>query len=196
MKKLVIASLALAFASTLAFGQGQISFLSRGGGVDAPVTNIVTGQRVSGTGYLAQLYYGPAGASESSLVTFGGTTAANFATATLAGYVITSTGGGVRTVDLSIPGVVAGQPTSFQLRAWEASLGATWELAFPAWQSGAAGPVLGKSAIISTKTSATIAETAQPLLGLQGFNLTPVPEPSVIALGALGLAALLYRRRK
>lgn len=196
MKKLVIATLGLALTSTLAFGQGQISFLTRGGGVDAPATNIVTGQRVSGTGYLAQLYYGPQGGAEDAMVTFTGTTAANFASATLAGYVITSTGGGVRTVDTSIPGVVPGGVTAFQVRAWETSLGATWDVAYAAWQSGPAGPVLGKSGIINTKTSATIAETAQPLLGLQGFNLTPVPEPSVIALGALGLAAVLWRRRK
>jgi hypothetical protein len=31
---------------------------------------------------------------------------------------------------------------------------------------------------------------------LQSFYLVPVPEPSIIALGALGLAAVLWRRRK
>jgi hypothetical protein len=34
------------------------------------------------------------------------------------------------------------------------------------------------------------------LSGLQSFNLRVVPEPSTIALGVLGAAALLYRRRK
>lgn len=33
-------------------------------------------------------------------------------------------------------------------------------------------------------------------LGARSFNLTVVPEPSLIALGALGLGALLLRRRK
>lgn len=32
--------------------------------------------------------------------------------------------------------------------------------------------------------------------GIRSFNLTAVPEPSLIALGALGLGALLLRRRK
>lgn len=32
--------------------------------------------------------------------------------------------------------------------------------------------------------------------GLRSFQLTMVPEPSLIALGALGLGALLLRRRK
>ena len=34
------------------------------------------------------------------------------------------------------------------------------------------------------------------LVGLSGFTLTAIPEPSTIALAALGAAALLFRRRK
>ena len=34
------------------------------------------------------------------------------------------------------------------------------------------------------------------LTGLQSFGLYVVPEPSIIALGALGLGALVLRRRK
>jgi hypothetical protein len=44
----------------------------------------------------------------------------------------------------------------------------------------------------ATGMSFTIPQTT----GIRSFQLTVVPEPSLIALGALGLGALLLRRRK
>jgi hypothetical protein len=200
MKKILV-TLALSCISISAFAQGGIVFATRGGGVDAPVTNIVDGTRIAGTAYLAQLYYGAAGATEGSLVpvlaTPGGATGSTvtFGTSTVAGYLVSGLGGaGNRYTDPAI--AAPGAQTAFQIRAWQASLGSTWDAAFAAWQSGPAGPVLGKSAIITTATSASSTSTPLPLAGMQGFYVTPVPEPSVIALGVLGLAAILWRRRK
>jgi hypothetical protein len=197
--KRILLTLAAGFVACSVFGQGGVVINTRGGGVDARVTDSLTGQFVSGNAYLAQLYYGAPGVAESAMVQVlnaaapAGTTAAPayFSAGTLPGYILTSTGGGNRYTD---PAVVApGANTDFQLRAWQATLGATWEAALGNWS---ATTVLGKSAIITVATSANNLDTPKPLTGLAAFTLDPIPEPSVIALGALGLAALLWRRRK
>jgi hypothetical protein len=196
--KRILLTLVAGLISCSVFGQGGIVLNTRTGGVLAPVTDTLTGQLVTGNAYLAQLYYGAAGAAESSLVpVLGGVapsttgTPAWFSSGTTAGYILGSTGGGNRYTD---PAVAApGAVTAFQLRAWQASLGATWEEALGNWSSTT---VMGKSGIIEVVTSANALDTPKPLTGLAAFNLVPVPEPSVIALGAIGLVALLLRRRK
>jgi len=195
--KRILLTLAAGFLACSVFGQGGVVINTRGGGVDAQVTDTLTGQLVTGNAYLAQLYYGAPGVAEDAMVAVldapGGTTAtpAWFTPASLPGYILTSTGGGNRYTD---PAVVApGANTDFQLRAWQASLGATWEAALGAWDSTT---VMGKSGIITVATSANNLDTPKPLAGLASFDLVPVPEPSVIALGAIGLVALLWRRRK
>lgn len=197
MKKILL-TLAAGLISCSVFGQG-IVFSTRGGGVDARVTDSLTGQNAAGTAYSAQLYYGPAGSAEAALVpvlqSVGGPTGnvVTFATGgTLGGYIFSGLGGaGTRYVDTAV--VAAGAPTAFQVRAWQTSLGATWTEALGNWS---ATTVLGKSAIITTPTAASATLPATPLLGLTSFTLDPIPEPSVIALGAIGLVALLWRRRK
>lgn len=195
--KRILLTLVAGFVACSVFGQGGVVINTRGGGVDARVTDSLTGEFVSGQNYWAQLYYGAAGAAEASLVPVlnapGGTVApvAWFSAGTLPGYILTSTGGGNRYTD---PAVAApGALTSFQLRAWQATLGTSWEVALGNWSDTT---VLGKSAIIEVATSANNLDTPKPLTGLAAFTLDPVPEPSVIALGAIGLVALLWRRRK
>jgi hypothetical protein len=163
--------------------------------VDARVTDFRTGLFVSGTAYLAQLYYGPAGTTDwftmvPVLDAPGGSIAAPawFSSGTLPGYILTSTGGGNRYTDPAI--VVPGALTSFQLRAWSAVLGGSWEEALVNYSSTTS---LGFSAIIEVATSANNLDTPKPLTGLQPFTIG-VPEPSVIALGVLGLLALLWHR--
>jgi len=197
MKKILL-TLAAGLISCSVFGQG-ITFSTRGGGVDARVTDTLTGAFAEGTAYSAQLYYGAAGAAEASLVpvlqSVGGPSGnvVTFATGgTLGGYIFSGLGGaGARYVDTAV--VAAGNPTAFQVRAWQTVLGATWEAALANWS---ATTVMGKSAVITTPTAASATLPSTPLLGLTAFTLDPVPEPSVIALGAIGLVALLWRRRK
>jgi hypothetical protein len=109
----------------------------------------------------------------------------------MAGYILSSTGGGNRYTDPSW--AAAGAETSFQLRVWAAVMGDTWEEAFSYWGPDAA---MGKSDIITVRTSAHILDPPKSLLGLEGFSMGPIPEPNVIALGTLGLMALLWHRRK
>jgi len=196
--KRILLTLVAGLVSLSVFGQGGVVLNTRTGGVLAPVTDRLTGALVAGNGYLAQLYYGAAGAAESSMVPVLAGVAPStagapawFSTGTTAGYILGSTGGGNRYTD---PAVAApGALTAFQLRAWQASLGSTWEAALGNWSSTT---VMGKSDIITVVTSANALDTPKPLTGLAAFTLDPVPEPSVIALGAIGLVALLWRRRK
>jgi len=187
MKTLLIGA-AITMMTAVGYSQGTVVF---GTTALQSATNILTGARVpTGAGYLAQLYYGSATATEVELRSVTNSPV-NFA---VAGRIIA----GTRYTDPVI--VAGGTAGTFQIRAWEASLGANYETAFANWSSGAPGPVLGSSALfqVTTGNPNSIppgAATAFPA-SLNGFYLKPVPEPSVIALGALGLAALLYRRRK
>jgi len=194
MKKLLLIALG-ASLSSFAFGQGQIAFLTRGGVVNAPITNGLTGALASGATYMAQLYYGAQGSDPTTFRTF--TNAPATFSATLPGYILSASGGGPRTVDSTYaPGAVL----SWQVRAWEAVLGANYDTALQTWNSTSDANygkvVLGKSAVFDAKTSATATEVPQPLSGLTGFSMQIVPEPSVIALGLIGLAALVWRRRQ
>lgn len=102
------------------------------------------------------------------------------------------------TNDLVIP---AGGIASFQIRAWSAGFGfTTYEAAVA---SGNPLAYAGKSALWSQDTANpadTFDITPAMTVGASGFNglvLTPVPEPTTVAFGLLGLGALaLVRRRK
>jgi len=190
MKKII---LTIAFASfvSIGFTQGYVNFAND---TASYITNAVTGQRVpTGTAFLAQLYYGAAGATEGQLVSVTNAPV-NFG---LAGRV---TGGGRFLNSATVAGGASG---TFQIRAWEAVLGNTWEAALPNWESGGnfAGKVLGKSGLIQVKSadgSAVPLPTPAALSGLTPFSLNSfvvVPEPGVLALLALGVVGLIWRRR-
>lgn len=177
------------------FGQGAINFSTFGGGVDAPVTNLMTGQRVSGTDWLAQLYYGMPGGNEFAMVTFTNQPA-YFGSGAAAGYITAGSGGGIRYIN---PAVVSpGATTAFQLRVWSAVLGNNWEEAHANWLSGtyAAGVGVGRNYPILTRTSASEIEPPQLLLGMQGFYAyvpLGIPEPGTGWLASLGLAVFFCR---
>lgn len=61
-KTLLAATLAL--GSVKAGAQGVVRFTNAGPGLNAPVTNSVTGQLVDGSSFLVQLYGGAAAGSE------------------------------------------------------------------------------------------------------------------------------------
>jgi len=223
MKKLLLTLVAIVCAVT-AFGQGSIAF-NNGvlNAVVAPIfgpdqadplriqtgnTAVTTGGAPAGfpagtavyggaplsgfSAYYAQLY-GAAGAGRPAdtlqpLMTGAGTNA-------VLGFRTTSGQLGlVKTITPAVvcPGSVAGDVWTIQMRVWENKGGnlLTWDAAM-----ALNDPTLlrGESALLN------ISLGVQPvnLLGLQSFNIHQVPEPSVIALGVLGVGALLlFRRRK
>lgn len=201
MKKAIILSVAaLGLVSVSAFGQGKVSFnLSTLSPVPI-VTNGVTGATLNNT-FRAQLFYG---------------TTADASAMTPVWY--STTGPGTQTpYTFLIPGLIAdsaakytdparvdaGGTGFFQVRAWTAALGADYATAFAAWSSQPADPsrLLGQSVVVQVSNIAgTVGNPTPPLpsnlVGMQSFGVFPVPEPSVIALGLIGLGVLAWRRRK
>lgn len=189
MRKLVI-GLLVAGTSLSALAQGTVFFANR----VAPNIALVSdqgGAPLSGSGFYAQLFAGTVAGGEGALTAVG--TPVPFRTGSVAG-----TWAGV---GLTVPGVAGSQAALLQVRAW-ANNGqtiATYDAAV------AAGAAAGKSAVFTslplgdnTVVPATLAPNIvgnpNALNNMQPFAL--VPEPSVIALGVLGVAGLLLRRRK
>jgi hypothetical protein len=175
MKKLIVAAV-IGLTAYGALAQGQFNFGNRvtAAGIDAKVFMPGGAVALDGAAYLAQAYVG---ANEGSLAPVG--TALPFRTGAAAGY-ITSTG-------ITVDGIAAGTSVLVQMRAWEAAKGATYEAAV------AGGGIYGSSASVTLSLSAPPAAPTD-MVGLTSFSL--VPEPSTMALGVLGVAALLLRRRQ
>ncbi len=181
MKRLLLASAFVAAAAT-AMAQGTVKFsnFSTVDGINSPV--FAPGGVKLGSAYLGQLYAGP---TEGSLAPVGSAAIAfKDAAGVGTGYII----GGTATLG----NVGVGATAFIQLRAWEAAGGTSYEAA------QAAGKLFGSSATISVVTGGQPPSgpplVPAPLTGLASFTL--VPEPSTLALGVLGAAALLLRRRR
>jgi len=214
-KNTIIAALTLACAVG-AFGQGQVNFSTRAGntpetlvfapiyGVDPArpalqqrgqaITNggtvVYAGPLLTGTGFTAALFGGLAPISDETSPSLGLVATAFFRPqGTLSGHIIApSPPPGVP----GVPGDSTARAT-FQVRAWD-NQGGT----IGTWAAAMANPTLahGSSALFTVGSPlGANAVTPPNLIGLTSFNLV-VPEPGVIALGVLGLGALLLRRRK
>lgn len=174
MKKLIVAAV-VGLTAYAALAQGQFTFGNRvtAAGIDAKVFLPGGVTPLNGAAYLAQAYIGT---DPGSLAPVG--TALPFRSGAAAGY-ITSTG--------ITTGLAVGTSVTVVMRAWEAAKGATYEAAV------AGGGIYGSSNPV-TLTLSGPPGTPVPMVGLQSFSL--VPEPSTMALGVLGVAALLLRRRQ
>jgi hypothetical protein len=147
-------------------------------------STVYTGARLQGTGFTFGFYASTTGiTTDAGSLTFIG--ALNFGTtAGTAGFVTTQT--------LNVPGVTAGNPTTWQIRVWDLSTGATWDTATtkgssPLVNSGPLGGVSPGGPVLNPATAS----------GWTSFNIYVVPEPSTFVLAGLGAAALLiFRRRK
>jgi len=189
MKKLLIALAAVVVATVASYGQGaigQVVFANKvGTTVDKPVTLLnVTPTAGPGSGYVAQLYLADASGNPTTAL---GTPSAFNAPGTGAAA-IADRYWKSQTVDVT--GHAPGDNVSFVVRAWQNSAGSA-DAAF------AAGSTFGHGQ--SSPFTVQIGGGTLPpsnLTTLQAFTVTAVPEPTVIALGVLGAAALALRRRK
>ena len=174
MKKVIIA-LAAMLVTAAAFGQGTVQFNNRltASGIDAKIFMPGGSPAVSDAAFKAQIYAGAEGTAVGSLKAVPGTT--SFRTGNAAGY--------LNPIDLAIPGIAAGAKATLVVRAYN---GASFE----------SSSIFGTSNPITVTLggAGTPPGPGAELVGLQSFTL--VPEPSTIALGILGAAALLLRRRK
>jgi len=161
-------------------------------GVPAGAVDYTGHPLLAGTGFTAQLWGGPAGTPEGQLVLCdNGSTV--FRTGAGAGYVVPLA------VAAQVPNAPAGPGSraTLQLRVWDNQNGT-----ITSWAQvlGGRGVARGVSDVFTPGFELGGATVLPPnLIGLTSFNLVgepPVPEPSVIALGACGLALLLHRFRR
>jgi hypothetical protein len=173
MKKLIVAA-AVGLVTVGALAQGQFNFGNRVtlSGIDAKVFKPDGSTALAGAEYWAQAYVGTSADSLAPV-----DVPVNFRTGAAAGYITT------KTVTTPFAG---GTQVFVEMRAWEAAGGNSYEAAI------AAGKLFGKSSPVQL-TVAVAPNTPPDMVGLTSFAL--VPEPSTMALGLLGAAALLLRRR-
>lgn len=184
MKKLIILA-SLVLTGYMACGQGYLTFGNRNTvstpAIDARVLNQDGVTPVWGAAFQAQLYWSTTQngtyTAAGTAVPFRGTSAAS----TTAGYINSST--------VTIAGQPGGTQLWVQMRAWDTAVGAAYSDAV----------TKGYGYGFSAPLQVTLAGSPAPptdMIGLQGFSLVAVPEPSTIALGLLGAAGLFLRRRK
>ena len=202
MKKTTMIGLATLMAAALSYGQGTVVFANAG----ATISNILTLAPVpAGSIFAVALYWLPDSPTAPTTADFDAAgPGARAAVATnFAGAGIFSAGT-VRIEGITPPGANAW----FQVRAWERLYGGrvvnSYEEALTTpVDPGQARPILaGTSNIFKVDTgdpTTTPPGTPAPIYGagkLQGFYVVPVPEPSLVGLGVLGIGALLMLRRR
>lgn len=170
------------FSVTTAFAQGTVNFANRVPGfVDARVM-WDSGVEVAPVDarFVAQLYAGPV---DGPLVAMGDPLVFRNNSDAAKGYWI----GEART----IVGVEENGLAQAKVVVWASEFGATYEAA--KIRSAVLGFGSGESAVITVKTGGGLTPPP-PLLGLQSFTLSFVPEPSTLTLGLLGAGVLALRR--
>lgn len=195
MRKSILALTTVAILSipaVSAFGQGQIQFRN-----DTTAANRITygGSPIYGaSGYRFGLYMGPAGSSEAQL-TLVATTVNSPATSSTSPFAGVFNGGNPFTLPA---GYSAGTTYAFQIRGWTYGDGTSYEAAI-----GSAD--INLAAGVSALGFVTPVTAPTPVPGLfgtaagqvQGFDLCwDCPEPSTVALGGIGAAALMFFRRR
>lgn len=180
MKKLLIA-LAAVLVTAASYAQGTLNFQTRfnAAGVDAPAVRS-DNQLGPGPAFSAALYL--VNGSTLTLIPDSITTFRDGSTTPAQAKYINGK-------EVIIPGVAQGSAANLRIRAWQTDQG-TWDTAVNKGESAnfTSTPLGG-----GPSPAGDVASAAS---GFTGFTVNIVPEPSTIALGALGAVALLLRRRK
>jgi len=188
MKKILATVLGVA-AMSVAFGQGTIATVSNNsGGTIFPIIG------ADGASIVA------ANASISvEVFTYDASKAGGFGTQLGTAATIGNKGRFNAGSNVTVPGTTPGGTVQLIVRAWDNTGGKTYDSATIKGDSGAfksdilGGDPDGDGPLLPI-TGKTIASGAAD--GFKSFKISGVPEPTTIALGALGAAALFIRRRK
>ena len=196
LTKIILTGLLACSYALTASADYEIKFLTGNGSLSNPVFDVggSTGNSasfLSGSAFLGQLYVG---ANANSLGAIG--TGQSFLNGGGAGFINQS---GVLTINSAT--LNPGSSAVYQLRVWEASQGASYEIA-----SGVIGAKIGSSAVTAVTLGGTVPGVGgnpDTLLSAQanlhsafGLTTVAVPEPATLALGLFGAAGMLFRRRK
>lgn len=192
MKKLIVIA-AAALVTISGYSQGTVASANT---ASTLVTNVLTGvAAIAGTTFRVAIYYLPDQAAAPTTADFDAR-GLMLSPAVNMGPVAGRYSTGTRSTPSSTAG---GGGAWFQIRSWETAFGADYAAAVNNPNAvGGRLALVGTSSIIRVATgdpSATPAGTPGAL-SVPGFVLVPVPEPSVIALGVLGIGALLMLRRR
>jgi hypothetical protein len=186
MKKLAILSAALLITAS-AFGQGTVTFNNRVTGVvDFKIGLEDLGGQflgyLDGVNFTAEIW---GGLTPDSLAP--ATPPTTFRSGNAVGY--------VNPVTVTLPGVPLDAPSAYiQVRVWENQGGA-----IAAWEQAIANDPIarGLSQIVQISAIGGNFNTPPNLVNeLGAFNIAPIPEPSMIALGLVGAVGLLLRFRR
>jgi hypothetical protein len=179
MKKLLIAVAAVLLTVAAHAQTAQVTFGNLGGGVNAPVfLGSLTSNQGPGPNYTAELFLQGAGGAETSISKLSFRPPGTGSQAIADRYWIATV--------VDVAGKAVGDSATFIVRGYRTDLGS-------AAAARAAGLLGESNPVTVTLGGGTV--TPPSLTGLQSFVI-PIPEPSTIALGFLGAAALLLRRRK
>lgn len=97
----------------------------------------------------------------------------------------------------TVPGFAQNSVVNFAFAAWSISTGAlTYADALNATTGYIGNSTIGVGYTLAGGATTPALTFGNGAAQVQGFQLNPVPEPSTIALGLLGAAALFLRRRK
>lgn len=198
IKTSLIVLAVLVAAPLSGFSQGTVNFQNRSGvGQGKPIYGVwppnpaqgaagafedYTGRaKLEGSQYTAGLYMEKEGA-----VTLLATSP--FRTGADAGFILGA-------IKVTVPNTKGGDVVNLQIRVWD-SRGSSWLEALQSGYEVGASEVI-KNYVLGGFDGAGTTLTQKTLIdaGLESFGLFSVPEPSVLAFGALGLLALQHRRR-
>jgi len=186
MKKLLFSLPLLAMTNLGVQAQGYVMFanVDQNITVEKRISDLYTGDYLT-SAYQAQLFVGPNGAMESVLAAVDVPVLFLDSPAESQGDFLGN--------ELAINGYNPGDTVTFEVRVWP-TLYATWAQGYnealndDAIHVGRSGTF---SFVLGAQNSMTELVFSMPL-----FTVQVVPEPSVIALGALGLGTMFFRRRK
>jgi hypothetical protein len=164
------------YVAAPAWSQGQILVANRASidAIDAPVFDSDWTGRLVGPAYQAQAYVG---LTSDSLAPLGWVVA--FRTGDTAGY--------ISSYVVTVPEAPGGTLVYFQLRAWEARAGPTYEAAVTS------GGKHGFSNVVPIRTVMPPGAPNSPI-GLESFCLVPEPSPCLLLLLGGGVWLIVARR--